>query len=115
MKVDINGKQIKFGFGLYFLGKAQSHFNKDLGSLLTGLKNRVDIVDLMYVSAKSEAYLDDEPFEYTKREWVKLFIDDNVSDDTITQWETKFAESIKGLIPILDEDKNDEGIDIKKK
>ena len=55
MTIKINGKDIKFGFGLYFIGKAQSEKDTDLQGLLKSIKTVSDVIDLMYIDAKTEA------------------------------------------------------------
>ena len=108
MKVEIDGKEISFGFGLYFLGKAQGVLGLELVELLASLKTRADIVDLMYVSAKTEAYLDDKIFVYSKRDWVDLFINDTAEVKVITDWEVEFVKSVQGLFNLKQEDTESE-------
>lgn len=96
MTINIDGNEIKFGFGLYFIGKAQSFFDTDLKGLLTRTKNNMDVAELMYISAKSEAFLDEKPFSYSIRDWISLFETDKVGNEVLTDWQTVFIDSIKG-------------------
>ena len=106
MTIKIKEHDINFGFGLYFLGKAQGEKGVDLNGLLKGLKNNTDIIDLMFLSAKTEAYLDEVAFPLTRREFVEFFTTDKDSLKIIKQWETQFVEDIKGHF--LPENKEDE-------
>ena len=112
MVINIKEHDIKFGFGLYFLGKAQSHNNVDLNGLLQGLKNNTDIIDLMFLSAKTEAYLDEIDFPLTRREFVEFFTTGKDSLKLIKEWELQFVEDIKGHF--LPENKDEKGDEVKK-
>jgi hypothetical protein len=100
MIIDINGHDIKFGFGLYFLGKAQKEQNTDLSGLLQSLvKNPIaDMVDLMFFSAKCEADLDEVKLQITKREFLDFLESNNdfqKTDGYLAQWSTKLVDSVK--------------------
>lgn len=96
MEVKINDKTVKFGYGLYFLGKAQKQWNTDLQGLLQSIvKNPIaDMIDLMYFSAKCEAELDDVGISLTKREFVEHLekIKDFHNDQGV------LATFVKGLV-----------------
>lgn len=101
MIIKIKGYNIKFGFGLYFLGKAQKENNTDLNGLLKSLaKNPIaDMVDLMYYSAKCEAELDDVKLQITKRDLLNHLEEIKDFDNTdghIAKWSSGLMESIKG-------------------
>lgn len=101
MVVKINGHDIKFGFGLYFLGKAQKEQNTDLNGLLQSLvKNPIaDMVDLMFYSAKCEAEIDEVELKITKRDFLTHLEETKDFDNTdglLAQWSNKFIETIKG-------------------
>lgn len=104
MTIDFKEHKIKFGFGLYFLGKAQSDKGVDLNGLLQGIKNNVDIIDLMYISAKTEAYLDEVNLPFTRREFITHFEENSDFNKSIKDWELKFVESIKGHFLPSEED-----------
>ena len=113
MLIQIKEHSIKFSFGLYFLGKAQSHYNTDLGGLLKSLKTNADIIDLMFLSAKTESYLDEKDFPITRREFVEYFINSKNAIEEIKKWELQFVEDIKGhFLPDNEDNKEDE---VKKK
>ena len=117
MKLEYKGQELSFEFGLHFLGKAQSALGYlDFNELLKNIKSRADIVDLMYVSAKDSAFLDDKPFNITKREWVNAFESDEIQSNKIVEWEGLFVESINGIFG-LESPKEDvvEDEDVKKK
>jgi hypothetical protein len=101
MTLEINDKSVKFGFGLYFLGKAQKKFNTDLQGLLSSIvKNPLsDIVDLMYYSIVVESELDELEAPITKREFITYLESVNDygnTDGLLAKWSNKFIESIKG-------------------
>lgn len=116
MVIKIKNHDIKLGFGLYFIGKAQKNQDTDLHGLLSSLvKNPIsDMVDLMWYSAQCEAELDEIELPIKKRDLVdhleqtKDF--DNV-DGMLSKWSAKFIETIQGnFLP-----KEDEKGDVKKK
>lgn len=114
MVINIKGKEVKFGFGLYFLGKAQKHNDTDLNGLLQSLiKNPIaDMVDLMYYSAKCEAELDDVELGISKRDFLEHL--ESVNDFTNTdgylaKWSGNLVESIKGNFLPEDDTKAGEG------
>lgn len=110
MTINFKEHKIKFGFGLYFLGKAQSDKGVDLNGLLQGIKNNVDIIDLMYISAKTEAYLDEINLPFTRREFISYFEENRDFDKHIKEWELKFVESVKGhFLPKEEDSENKEG------
>lgn len=101
MVLKIKGKDIRFGFGLYFLGKAQKENGTDLMGLLQSLqKNPIsDMVDLMYFSAKCEAELDEKELEITKREFLEHLEetkDFHNTDGVIARWSKGLMETISG-------------------
>lgn len=119
MIAEINGKKVKFGFGLYFLGKAQKKFNTDLNGLLKSLiKNPIaDMVDLMYYSAVTEAELDEVELTITKREFLEYLEktkDFQDFDGILAKWSGGLVESIKGNF-LPDEEPSEEVEDVKKK
>ena len=120
MVIEINGKSVKFGYGLYFLGKAQKEHNTDLNGLLQSLvKNPIaDMVDLMYFSAKCEAELDEVKLPITKREFLEFLEntgDFKKTDGLLAQWSNGLVESVKGYFLENDaEETNDKEIDVKK-
>lgn len=118
MVLKIKEKDVKFGFGLYFLGKAMKERDTDLKGLLESLSKNpiVDMVDLMYFSAKCEAELDEVGISITKREFLEhLEITDDFqnTEGLLAKWSNMFLESIKGnFLPEAKEEKEDE---VKKK
>lgn len=101
MVLKINGQDVKFGFGLYFLGKAQKEQNTDLNGLLQSLvKNPIsDMVDLMFYSAKCEAEIDEVELKITKRQFLTHLEETKDFDNTdglLARWSNKFIETIKG-------------------
>lgn len=101
MVVNIKGKDIKFGFGLYFLGKAMKDQNTDLQGILNSIsKNPIaDMVDLMYFSAKCEAELDDVKLQISKRDFLEHLEevkDFQNTEGILAKWANAFVESIKG-------------------
>lgn len=96
MTLEVKGNSIVFGFGLYFLGKAQSDKKTDLNGLLKGLVNNTDVIDLMYISAKTEAYLDEKDLSFNRREFIDLILSDENSLTLIEKWSNEFVESVKG-------------------
>ena len=113
MIANIKGHSIKFGYGLYFLGKAQKEHNTDLQGLLQSLlKNPIaDMVDLMYYSAKCEAELDEVNLKITKREFLTHLEETKDFDDTnglLAKWSNSLVGTIKGnFLPEESEDKID--------
>lgn len=113
MIIEINGHNIKFGFGLYFLGKAQKENDTDLGGLLQSIvKNPVaDMVDLMYYSAKCEAELDDVKLAISKREFLEFLEANNDFQNTdgyLAEWSKKLVESVK--VMFVENDAVEEGV-----
>lgn len=105
MILNIKGNDIKFGYGLYFLGKAQKENNTDLNGLLQSLvKNPIaDMVDLMYYSAKCEAELDEVKLSISKRDlldYLEQNNDFNNADGALSKWSAKLVESVKGLFTV---------------
>lgn len=121
MTININDKNIKFGFGLYFLGKAQKENNTDLFGLLQSIvRNPVsDMVDLMYFSAKCEAELDEVELLITKRELLDFLEENNDFknvDGYLSKWSKKLLGTIEGnFIPKEDEEDTDDKTVSKKK
>lgn len=113
MKESINGNEISFGYGLYFLGKAQKEYDTDLNGLLKSLvKNPIaDMVDLMYYSAKCEAELDEVKLPITKRqllEHLEKKDDFNKEDGLLAKWSSGLMDTIRGnFLPNDDEDKQE--------
>ena len=118
MVIEIKAKEVKFSYGLYFLGKALKEYNTDLNGLLKSLiKNPIsDIVDLMYFSAKCEAELDEVKVPVTKRQFLAYLEetkDFQNTDGILAKWSNGFVESIKGnFLPDETEEASD---DVKKK
>jgi len=110
MTVTINGHDVKFGFGLYFLGKAQKEFNVDLNGLLNSLMINpiADMIDLMYYSAKCEAELDEVKLQVSKREFLTFLEetkDFKKTDGILAEWSNKFVDNIKGnFLPEVEEE-----------
>lgn len=120
--IRIKEVDIKFGFGLYFLGKAQKERDTDLSGLLQSLaKNPVaDTVDLMYLSAVVEAELDGVKLQLTKREfldYLESIEDFKNTEGIIAQWSKGLMETIKGnfLPDEPNEDVAEKEDDVKKK
>ena len=116
MKADINGKEIGFSNGLYFIGKAQQELGKDLFQLVEELgKNTLSFLpDLMWLSIKVDAELDDKLPLITKREFIEyLETNKDLSDDKGigARFVAEFSNSIKTNLPV--EEKEDD--DVKKK
>ena len=113
MVLEINSKQVKFGFGLYFLGKCLKEYKTDLNGLLQSLvKNPIsDIVDLMYFSAKCEAELDEVKLQISKREFLDYLEstkDFQNTDGVLAKWSNGFVESVKGnFLPEINADEDD--------
>ena len=117
MVLNIKEKDVRFGLGLYFLGKCLKEFDTDLNGLLKSLvKNPIsDMVDLMYFSAKCEAEIDGIKLELTKREFLEHLEatkDFQNTEGLLATWSNAFVESIKGNF--LPETKEEEG-EVKKK
>lgn len=118
MNLKIKEHDIKFGFGLYFLGKAQKIRNEDLGELLRSIAQNplADVVDLMWLSAEVEAELDEVELSIKKRDFVNYLeeVEDFKNDKgIIAQWSTKLIGTIKGNF--LPEDNGNEKEDTSKK
>lgn len=116
MIIKIKDHDIKLGFGLYFLGKAQKANDTDLNGLLNSLiKNPIsDMVDLMWYSAQCEAELDGVELPITKRDLVEHLETTNDFDNLdgyLSKFNAGIVETIKGHF--LPED--DEKEEVKKK
>jgi len=101
MEVTINDKKVRFGYGLYFLGKAQKQWDTDLQGLLESIvKNPIaDVIDLMYFSAKCEAELDEIGVSITKREFIEYLEstgDFQKEDGVLAKYIKGLVESVKG-------------------
>jgi len=113
MILKIKDKDVKFGFGTYYLGKALKENNTDISGLLESIsKNPIaDMVDLMYFSAKCEAELDDVKVPITKREFVDFLEEtkDFKNDDgVLSKWSKALIESIRGnFLPEEDKEVNE--------
>ena len=117
MVVKIKEHDIKLGFGLYFLGKAQKKADTDLNGLLKSLiKNPIsDMVDLMWYSAVCEAELDEVELPIKKRDLVEFLEETKDYDNTdglLAKWSGKFTDTIRGNFLPKEEDDNK---DVKKK
>jgi len=117
MVIKIKEHDIKLGFGLYFLGKAQKKNDTNLGGLLKSMgKDPIpEIVDLMFFSAQCEAELDEIDLPIKKRDFVEYLEDKKDFDDTegvLAKWSSKFIKTIEGSF--LPKEGNDEGT-VKKK
>ena len=112
MVITINKHEIKLGFGLYFLGRAQKKFDTDLQGLLESLiKNPIsDMVDLMYLSAQCEAELDEVELPIKKRDLVEHLErvnDFDNSEGILAKWSKGFAESLNGYFLPKDDEKSE--------
>ena len=108
MTLEYKGKEIGFSFGLYFLGKAQGFLGvSDFNELIQSLKTRADIVDMMYISAKTYAKRKEQYFNVTLDEWVTSFESDEISVDKITEWESLFVEKINDVFGLSKEEEDD--------
>ena len=112
MIIKIKGHDIKLGFGLYFLGRAQKKLDTNLNGLLTSLiKNPIsDMVDLLWFSAQCEAELDEVELPIKKRDLVEHLEKTKDFDNdkgVLAKWSAKFIESIKGNFLPEDEGKED--------
>lgn len=101
MRIEISGKEILLGHGLYFLGKAQKKYDTDLMGLLENIKKNpiADCVDLMYYSAECEAELDGHNIEITKREFLEHLEKTDAfksMDGILSSWVQELINSIKG-------------------
>lgn len=119
MVVEINKHQIRFGFGLYFLGKAQKEKNTNIIGLLQSIINNpiADSVDLMFYSAKCEAELDEIKLPIKKRDFVEFLESKKDFDDEngiLAQWSNGFVESIKGNFLPDENEKEGEETKLKK-
>lgn len=109
MVVKINDKDVKFSFGLYFLGKAQINFNVDLSGLLQMLiKNpTANMVDLMWYSAVCESELDEVELPIKKRDFVDFLEGTNDfknTDGVLAKYSNALLETIRGnFLPVNDE------------
>lgn len=119
MILKINDKDVKFSFGLYFLGRAMKKNDTDLKGLLVDIaKNPIsDVVDLMYFSAKIEAEIDETKLDLTKREFLKFLEDNNEfnkNDGVINQWANGLQETVKGYF-LPNNDTEETEVDTEKK
>lgn len=109
MVLEINNKEVSFGYGLYFLGKAIKKNDTDLSGLLQSLvKNPLsDMVDLMFFSAQCEAEIDGVDLNITKREFL-VFLDSTDDfkhlDGALAKWSKKLLETIQGSFTVDNED-----------
>ena len=115
MKADINGKEIGFSNGLYFIGKAQQQLGKDLFQLVEELgKNTLSFLpDLMWLSIKVDAELDDKQPSITKREfneYLENSKDLSNNEGIGARFVSEFSNSIKTNLP-----QEETGDDVKKK
>lgn len=117
MKFEINGQEIGFSHGLYFIGKAQEVFKKDLFELVGTLgSNTLSFLpDLMYLSLKVDAELDDKEPKISKREFIEWIetTKDLANDKGLgAKFVSEFTKSIKSNLP---EEKVEAEEDVKKK
>ena len=115
MKANINGKEVGFSYGLYFIGKAQEETGKELYEIVNSLsKNALSLIpDLMYLSISIDAQLDGKKPAITKREfieWMESEKDLAKDDGLASQFIQSFTETIKDNLP-----KDDVDGEIKKK
>lgn len=101
MKVKIKDKEVKIGYGLYFLGVAQKELNTDLNGLLQGLiKYPIsEMVDLLWLSIKCEASLDEVELPIKKRDLVEHLQDTKDFEDEdgiLAKFSNNFVKSIRG-------------------
>lgn len=120
MIIKIKDHDIKLGFGLYFLGKAQEARGTDLDGLLSYLiKNPIsNPVDLMWLSAECEAELDEIELPIKKREFVNYLEetkDFDKTDGVLAKWMSKFTNTIKGNFLPKEENEDEDNSDVKKK
>jgi len=119
MKCNIKGKEVKFSYGLYFLGKAQKITNNTLYGMLQGIQENplCDVVDLMYLSMKVECDLDDLKVPFTKREFIQYMEVEEYGkeDGIIYKWTSKLIESISGHFLPKNEDEGNENQEEEKK
>jgi len=111
MKANIKGNEIGFSNGLYFIGKAQEELGKDLFQLVEALGNNTlsFLPDLMWLSIKVDAELDDKQPLISKREFIEyLETAKDLSDDKGigARFISEFSNSIKTNLPQV-EDKDE--------
>ena len=116
MKAEINGKEIGFSNGLYFIGKAQRELGYDLFQLVEELgKNTLSFLpDLMWLSIRVDAELDDKQPAISKREFIEYLENSkDLSDDKGigARFVKSFSDSIKVNLPVEESG----GEDVKKK
>ena len=101
MILKINNKDIKLGYGLYFLGKAIKERETDIIGLLNGINKYPisEVVDLMYFSAKCEAELDETILPISKRDLLN-FLEAN---NDFTDDKGNIAKFSKGLVDSIQE------------
>ena len=112
MVIKVKGHDIKLGFGLYFLGKAQKKNDTDLQGLLKSLvKNPIaDMCDLMWFSAVCEAELDEVELPIKKRDLIEFLEETKDFDNTegiLAKWSAKFTDTIRGNFLPKEESKDD--------
>ena len=112
----IDGKDINFSYGLYFIGKAREKTGKDISEVFTGIQANPhsELVDLMYLSIEVDASLDGKKPPLTKREFVEYIQSSNDLNNDDGFGATFLKELTKSLfenVPKSDED----GKEVKKK
>ena len=105
MKAEINGKEIGFSNGLYFIGKVQRELGYDLFQLVDELgKNTLSFLpDLMWISIKVDAELDDKLPAISKREFIEYLEttqDLSKNEGVGARFVKSFSESIKVNLPV---------------
>ena len=115
MIIKVKGHDIKLGFGLYFLGKAQKENDTDLQGLLKSLaKNPIaDMCDLMWFSAVCEAELDEVELPIKKRDLIEFLEQSKDFDNTegiLARWSKKFTDTIRGNFLPKEEVVEDDGV-----
>lgn len=104
MKFKVGDKELGFSHGLYFIGKAQEEFNKDLFQLVGALSSNTlgFLPDLMYLSMKVDAELDGDKPKISKREfveWLESTKDLNNEKGLGATFISEFSKSIKSNLP----------------
>lgn len=104
MIAEIKGKKVKFTVGLYFLGEAQAELNMNIDELIRAVINNPSkyLLDLMFISARVEAELDEKPCPITKRDLVEWLdeSDDFAKNDGIgAEFSNKLVKSLTKHLP----------------
>ena len=95
MKIKLEGKDIFFGFGLHFLGRVHSEMGMHPLFVTAKIKSNTDIVDLMYISARSEHFLDDRLFPFTKRDFIEKMLEDPKLEEHISEFWGHYQKTVQ--------------------